>query len=148
SVNCSTPSMAVPTWKKRFVPLMARPVPGVELVLIPFQSTVQPTPKRLLQLLCVLLPESVPQFQVPPTSTSTLPDTTVMEPSGFVFVEPLIVPVPWESGRGLAALADAMPVDAARRAATVAAAATPRRRRRPTFHVKHDRFGGVIEGAP
>src|SRR3954451_12821459 len=104
SVNSSTPSMAVPTWKNRLVPLMASPVPGVDEVLMPVQSTTHPTPKRLAQLSCVLLPERVPQSQVPPTVTLTEPVTTLMEPSGLVLTVPLMIPVPLEAGNGLAAL--------------------------------------------
>src|SRR3954453_6871594 len=108
--------MSFPTWKYRvgapLPPLIARLL-AVCVGLIPCQSTAQPTPKRLAQPLCGLLPDLVPQFHVPPTSTFTVPLTTVIDPSALVFTAPPMMPVPCESGRGLAALAKPVPTVAA-----------------------------------
>src|SRR4051794_11737125 len=107
-VKASTPSMVLVTWKSSEVPLMGRPVvPATAEELIPNQSTAQPTPKRDAHELCVLLPDSVPQSQVPPPSTATDPVSTLIEPSALVLTVPLMMPVPFESGRGLAAFASA-----------------------------------------
>src|SRR6185369_2015391 len=78
------------------------------LLLTPAQSTVQPTPYRLVQLACGLEPDSAPQFQVPPTWTSTVPELTCQLPSAFWVTFPLMtLAVPLASGRGLAAFANA-----------------------------------------
>ena len=123
------------TWKNSPVPLTCKEptLPGADaLVLMPAQSTAQPTPYRVAQLDWGLLPESVPQSQVPPTWTPTVPLCTVKEPSALCTIVPLATAVPFESGSGLAALAKATPADPPTTASTTARAvpalATPLRR--------------------